>query len=245
MTSVFTKPRIRLTVMLLMGTALPLVCHGWPIGEIHQNAVSVAGTVSDPSGAVIVNAKVLVRSSSFERETATNQEGKYEIELPPGILSIEVRSPGFCRAHRPSFNARAQMQVKFDFTLLVCPSHGEGPMSYESFTLKSGSSTPPAFLIRFGKRTDRQDTIEFEGAVTEIAYYDSDTKLTDRHKNQVKVAVIYDCWTISANHLTLNKRTLRMELSGDVAILDGVQESKGSRAEVDFALPRPIANVKD
>jgi lipopolysaccharide assembly outer membrane protein LptD (OstA) len=116
-------------------------------------------------------------------------------------------------------------------------------MSYESFALKGGFVGTPDFLIRFGKRTDKQDTIDFEGALTQITYYDPDTKVEDHRQIYVNAAVTYDGWTISASHLTLNKRTLRLQLSGDVAILDGVQETKVKSTEVDFALPRPVVNV--
>jgi len=243
MTGSFTRVWLSLTRTLLMGTILIIVGHGWPLGAIHQKAARVAGTVFDPIGAVVVDAKVAVRGSSFERETATNGEGQYEIELPPGIYLIEVRSPGFCRARRASFRARPQIKVNFDFTLLICPSHSEGPMSYEPIALKSELSEPTELMIQFGKRTDRLDTIEFEGALTQITYYDSDTKITDRRQIYLNVTVTYDGWTISASRLTLNKRTLRLELSGDVAILDGVRETKVKSAEVDFALPTPVVKV--
>lgn len=239
------RVRISTTGTLVMVTILTIVGHGWSIGAIHQKTARVAGTVFDPSGAVVVNAKVSVRGSSFEKETATNEEGQYQLELPPGMYSIEVRRMGFCLARRASFKSRPQIKVKFDFTLLVCPSHGEGPMRYESFALKSDPSEPPDFLIRFGKRIDKQDTIEFEGALTEIAYYDSDTKVTDRSQNYVNVAVTYDGWTISAKHLTLNKRTLRLGVEEDVVISDGTRETKGTRAEIDFSLTNPVVNVKN
>ena len=243
MTSGFNKLRISLIGTLLLTTIFPLAGHGGPIGG--RKTAGVSGTVFDPLGAVVVNAEVSVRGASDKTETATNGEGKYEIVLPPGIYSLDVRSPGFCRAHRASFNVRPQAHVKFDFTLLACPSHGPGPMSYASFTLKSGSSEPSDFLIHFGKRTDSQDTIDFEGAVAGNSYYDSNTKVTNRPQSYVRVVLTYDCWTISANHLTLSKRTLRMELSGDVTIFDGVQERRAKSAVVDFALSTPIANVKE
>jgi hypothetical protein len=243
MTNSFTRLRISLIITLLLGAMLTNVGHAWSIGANRQKTASVAGTVTDPSGAVVVDAKVSVKGSSFEGETATNGAGQYDFNLPPGLYSIEVRSTGFCRARRASFRALPQSKTTFDFALLICPSHGEGPMSYESFVLKSNSSAPSDFLIRFGKRSETTDTIEFEGALTHGAHYAPATQTTGQRQVYVTAAVTYDHWTMSATHLRLNKQTLRLELSGDVAILDGVQETRGKRAEVDFSLPRPVVNL--
>lgn len=243
MTNSFSRLRISLIITLLSGAMLTNVGHDWSIGANHQRAASVAGTVTDPSGAVVVDAKVSVKGSSFEGETATNGAGQYEFNLPPGLYSIEVRSMGFCRARRASFGALPQIQTTFDFALLICPSHGEGPMSYESFELKSNSSAPSDFLSRFGKRSETPDTIEFEGALTHGAHYDPGTQTTGQRQVYVNAAVTYDRWTMSATHLSLNKQTLRLALSGDVAILDGVLQTKAKRAEVDFSLPKPVVNL--
>jgi Carboxypeptidase regulatory-like domain len=213
------------------------------VARTPQMTARVVGTVFDSNGAVVVGALASIKSESFNKEAATNGAGEDEVELPPGIYSIEVRSPGFCRARRASFRALTQNTITFDFTLLICPSHGDGPMSYESFALKADSSEPPDFLIRFGKRTEKESTIEYEGVLTEITYYDSDTKVTDRRQIYVNIAVTYNGWTISASRLTLNKRTLRMELSGGVAILDGLRETTVKSAVVDFALPKPVFNM--
>jgi hypothetical protein len=219
------------------------VGHALSIGANHQKAASVTGTVTDPSGAVVVDAKLSVKGLSFDGETATNGAGQYEFNLPPGLYSIEVRSTGFCRARRASFRALPQIKTTFDFALLICPSHGEGPMSYESFVLRSNSSAPSDFLIRFGKRSESPDTIEFEGALTQGAHYDPGTGTTSQRQVYVNADVTYHHWTMSATHLSLNKQTLRLELRGDVAILDGVQQTKAKRAEIDFSLPRPVVNV--
>lgn len=235
--------RLSLFALLSMVTILTFVSGARTIGKISEKPARLAGTVFDPAGAVVLNAKVSVRGSSFLKETVTNPAGQYEMELPPGIHSIVVWSTGFCSARRASFIASPETQIKFDFTLLVCPSHGEGPVSYQPFVLRSDTSEPRDFLIRFGKRTDKQDTIDFEEALTEISYYYPETKLTDRRRTKVKVEVTYDRWTISASHLVLNKRTLRMDLSGDVAILEGNHETRGQSAEVDFSLAGPVVNV--
>ena len=59
---------------------------------------SISGTVSDRSGAVIANAKVVVRDldKSIERTVDTNEAGFYAFTfLPVGKYAIEIQSEGF------------------------------------------------------------------------------------------------------------------------------------------------------
>lgn len=60
-------------------------------GELH-------GSVTDPSGAVVPDAKVTVKSdmTGFTRAAETNQEGEYRILLlPPGVYDVQVEKDGF------------------------------------------------------------------------------------------------------------------------------------------------------
>jgi hypothetical protein len=61
---------------------------------------TVAGTVTDPSGAVVVGAKVTIRNkdTGIERKTVTLGSGNYVItELQPGQYSLTVERTGFKR----------------------------------------------------------------------------------------------------------------------------------------------------
>lgn len=67
------------------------------------NSGSVSGVVSDPSGAVVVDAKVELKSN--ERGTmflkATNSEGVYNfVLLEPGLYKLTVQAPGFDKVER-------------------------------------------------------------------------------------------------------------------------------------------------
>ena len=58
----------------------------------------MAGTVSDQSGGRIPSAVILVAGldSKFNRQTKTNPEGAFRIELlPPGRYQIKTVAPGF------------------------------------------------------------------------------------------------------------------------------------------------------
>lgn len=63
-----------------------------------QSTATLRGTVTDPSGAVIPNAKVTVRNQAtgVEWETQTDAVGNYQVaSLPVGLYRVEVQAPGF------------------------------------------------------------------------------------------------------------------------------------------------------
>jgi outer membrane receptor protein involved in Fe transport len=63
-----------------------------------QSTATLQGTVTDPKGAVMPNAKVVVhnQATGIERTTATDDDGNYQVAaLPVGIYRIEVQSQGF------------------------------------------------------------------------------------------------------------------------------------------------------
>lgn len=76
---------------------LPLLVLLLAVAAFGQNTASIKGTVTDPSGAAIVNAKITAAGPlGIERTAQTNAGGDYEIPaLPPGIYSVEVQMSGF------------------------------------------------------------------------------------------------------------------------------------------------------
>ena len=60
----------------------------------------VAGTVTDPSGAVIAGAKVTVTNAAtgISRETTTGTDGAYQLlQVPIGDYRVAAEAPGFRR----------------------------------------------------------------------------------------------------------------------------------------------------
>lgn len=63
-----------------------------------QSTATLQGTVTDPSGAAVANATILIRSNStgVERTTATDAAGSYLVSgLPPDTYRIEISAQGF------------------------------------------------------------------------------------------------------------------------------------------------------
>ena len=59
---------------------------------------TIYGTVTDPTGAVVLNAQVAATNvaTGLTRETTTNADGDYRMDfLPPGNYRITVRQTGF------------------------------------------------------------------------------------------------------------------------------------------------------
>src|SRR5262245_30758267 len=63
-----------------------------------QSTATLKGTVTDPTGAVVSNAKVVVRSQAtgIERTVQTDSDGNYQVAaLPPDTYRVEVQAQGF------------------------------------------------------------------------------------------------------------------------------------------------------
>src|SRR6202050_3386658 len=83
--------RILLQVSVLALCVLPM--HGQT-----ADTGAIAGTVSDPNGALVPRAAVVINSQGTgeERDLATDGEGSFSVKfLPPGKYDLTVRTPGF------------------------------------------------------------------------------------------------------------------------------------------------------
>ena len=77
--------------MLLLAVFAAALSAQAPTGEI-------AGTVYDPSGGVVPNASIRVKSvaTAFERVLLSNQSGQYSVpSLAAGAYEMGVEAPGF------------------------------------------------------------------------------------------------------------------------------------------------------
>ena len=83
---------------------------------------SIEGTVTDPQGAGVVGASVIVTSQSTNvaTPTRTNGTGYFQvIGLLPGKYSVRIEAPGFSIAQSSDVDALAGQQTRFDATLTL------------------------------------------------------------------------------------------------------------------------------
>jgi hypothetical protein len=82
----------------------------------------ISGTVTDPGGAVVANAPVLVRNldTTFSRTVNTNDSGNYSAsELPIGRYSVSVEQSGFRKQERTGIQLSADARLTVDFALQI------------------------------------------------------------------------------------------------------------------------------
>ncbi|MEW6735169.1 MAG: carboxypeptidase-like regulatory domain-containing protein, partial [Acidobacteriota bacterium] len=85
-------------VLCAMGLVLILSSKNLLYAQAGSTSASIVGVVSDSQGAVIGGALVKLKniSTNNERETNTNESGKYLLtQLPPGAYEIRVELAGF------------------------------------------------------------------------------------------------------------------------------------------------------
>ncbi|MEO7651724.1 MAG: carboxypeptidase-like regulatory domain-containing protein [Bryobacteraceae bacterium] len=89
---------------------------GASAGAIAQHATkaSVAGVVSDPSGAVVARAKVMLTrpaSKAAVTATTTSTDGGYTLpDLKPGVYDLRIEAPGFAAFTKSNLALKAGEQ---------------------------------------------------------------------------------------------------------------------------------------
>src|SRR5215469_18641427 len=81
---------------------------------------SISGRVTDPSHAVIADAKVAAvnAGTNFRYEAATNTSGEYYLtNLPPGSYSLEVETTGFKKLLQPEVILHVQDALAINFQM--------------------------------------------------------------------------------------------------------------------------------
>ncbi len=93
---------------------------------------SIAGVVSDPSGAVVAGATVTAHnlSTNIDTPATTNSTGNYHIDfLPIGKYEVRVSASGFSSATVPAFSLEALQTVSFNVKLTVQGSNASVQVS--------------------------------------------------------------------------------------------------------------------
>ena len=111
-----------------------LLAHTCVLRAQSTNA-SITGRLTDPSHALIVDARIIAVSlrTNARYETNTNGSGEYYVaNLPPDSYSIEIEKPGFKKLIKPNVILHVQDALKIDFEMAL------GDVS-ETVTVESGA----------------------------------------------------------------------------------------------------------
>src|SRR3954470_13006880 len=96
------RSKLLLSLLLLASLALPLSALSGARTAAAATGGSIAGTVTDPRGAVVVGASVTVYAEAGGQPAGgakTDAKGQYSIEnLPPGAYVVVVEAGGFTPA---------------------------------------------------------------------------------------------------------------------------------------------------
>lgn len=101
---------------ILLGFAVAFVLWG------QTYTASIGGVVTDPAGAVVPGAQVVVRdvNRNVEHRTTSDAAGRYVVTaLPPGQYTLSVEASGFKKFVRGPFPLSVQQQATIDVQLEV------------------------------------------------------------------------------------------------------------------------------
>jgi hypothetical protein len=113
-TALFAGPIVPAAVLSLI---LCLLCLP---GLAQSTAGRVLGSISDPSGAAVTGANVMITDTQrgMSRRIATDASGAYVADdLIPGIYKIRVEAKGFKVVERLNINVEVATDVRVDFSL--------------------------------------------------------------------------------------------------------------------------------
>lgn len=101
---------------------------------------TLLGNVSDPSGASVSGADVLVQApaTGTERKTRTDDKGFFAIrDLPAGIYTTTISAPGFSSAEKTGVDVRVNTELRVDFQISVASASATVQVSAEASALQT------------------------------------------------------------------------------------------------------------
>ena len=123
-----------------------LLCGLMSVAMYAQTA-SLTGRVTDPSGAVVPDARVAVRSvgTGVTATVTTNQDGYYSApSLPPGRYDVEISRDGFMATRQVGLELAVQQVARLDVVLKV------GAVSERILNVSLGASGCQPWKKRMG-----------------------------------------------------------------------------------------------
>jgi hypothetical protein len=195
----------------------------------------VFGTVFVPyqrQEAVLPNVIILFHGPRGRITQAdSNQEGNYEISLPPGFYQVTTLRTGFCLERRADFEIKPGIQILFNLNVTSCPTHVGSPLQSQ---LIRGDRVHPegarVIMLTFGSRVVRSRNVEYHGQTLREGW--------------ARAMVSYQAIAIHADTLVLQEKSLQVHAMGNVIVEDGKERLKATEADIDFEADDPLASLR-
>lgn len=147
---------MRTRTLLGLASVLAAVLSCFSLASAQSDRGAITGTVTDPQGAVVANAKVTVTNleTGETRETRTTAEGSYILsELRAGPYRLSVEAPGFKTATIDRIQVAVQVTRRADVKLEVGQLGETVSVSAEASLLQTDS---PAQQLNVTERQVRE-----------------------------------------------------------------------------------------
>jgi hypothetical protein len=93
-----------------------------PALRAQSTNATITGRVTDPSKALIADAKVAAinPATNFRYDTTTNTSGEYYLtNLPPGLYQVEIEKAGFKKLIKPDVTLHVQDAIELNFEMTI------------------------------------------------------------------------------------------------------------------------------
>ena len=113
----------RAIIFVAAGLMAAFLAHSAPRAHSSTANGTLHGIVTDPSGAVIPGASVIVSSGDFVQSVSTDETGQYTVAgLAPGHYRVHIHSSGFSIFGRAGLLLSAGYETEADAQLTISPS---------------------------------------------------------------------------------------------------------------------------
>ncbi len=127
---------------------LALLAFLFPAIAFAQTA-SLRGVVTDPSGALLPKANVVLKNTSkgWQRDAVSGDDGGYVFtQIPPDTYAVAVESAGFAPEERQNIVLQVNQDVRIDFTLKVGSTSDKIVVMAEAPLVQSENATTGAVV---------------------------------------------------------------------------------------------------
>jgi len=118
-------------------------------GQLAAQTATVRGTVTDPTGAVVPGAQIIVKSAEkgWTRTAKTNDTGDYVVtQLPPETYVISVQAQGFKVEERRGLVLQVEQDARVNFTLAIGSATETVQVASEAPLLESENASTGAVI---------------------------------------------------------------------------------------------------